>query len=239
MNKKIQHLALATAIVSSSALLPQISVAAEASLTGNAGILSDYIFRGIPQNDSSGNGGIDFEYLGFYAGTWLADVGDGIEYDIYGGYVHEFENGLYLGAGYTTYQYSDNFDDEYNEVNLYAGWSNDVWSLDIEYTNGDYNGVFLDNAGNIEGDEYDFFAITGGWNGVYLTYGEFGDDADDAGGNYFEFGYGFEVGGFDVTAAFVQTEDANLLGDPATDDDEETQVYFGLHHTFDIMKWGS
>lgn len=236
MNNYSIHMVLAVAITASSTLLPQTLVASEASLTGNAGFLSDYIFRGIPQNDSSGNGGIDFEYIGFYAGTWLADVEDGIEYDLYGGYIHEFANGFSLGAGYTSYQYSDDFDDEYNEINLYAGWSDEVWSLELEYTMGDYNGDFLDDAGNIEGDEYDYLAITAGWNGVYATYGEFGDDAEDAFGSHWEVGYGFEVAGFDLTAAYVYTDDANVLDQ---EDEDESQVYFGLHYTFDIMKWGS
>ena len=76
------------------------------------------------------NGGIDLEAGGFYLGTWIADVGDGIEQDFYTGYVMELPSGLYLGAGFTSYQYSDDFDDEYNEVNLYAGWASDTLSLD-------------------------------------------------------------------------------------------------------------
>lgn len=86
--------------------------------------------------------------------------------------------------GYTSYQYPDNFDREYNEVNLDAGWSNEIWSLDLEYSDGEYNGTFFDDRGNIEGDDYGFFAITGGWNGPYLTYGDFTEDADNDFGSY-------------------------------------------------------
>lgn len=181
---------------------------------------------------------MDLEFSGFYVGTWVADVGEGVEWDLYGGYKHEFSNGLNLGVGYTSYQYPDNFDHEYNEVNFYAGWSNEVWSLDLEYSDGDYNGKFFDDRGNIEGDEYGYVAITGGWNGVYVTYGDFSKDADDDFGSYWEFGYGFEVGGFDVTAALVHS-DANIINSGPPDDDDETQAYVGIHHTFDIMKWGS
>ena len=238
MNKKLQHLALATVIASSNAVFTQ-TASAEAKLSGNAGILSDYIYRGIPQSSGTGNGGLDLEIGGFYLGTWIADVEDeGIEQDFYGGYVHEFTNGLYLGAGYTSYQYPDNFDNEYNEVNLYAGWSNDVWNFDVEYSDGEYNGNFFDDAGNIEGDEYGFLAITGGWNGLYVTYGDFTKDADDDGGSYWELGYGLEVAGFDVTAAIVHS-DANLLNSGGDDDDDETEAYVGIHRTFDIMSWGS
>ncbi len=229
MNKKLQHLSLAAVLATSTTMLTT-TASAEATLSGNAGILSDYIFRGIPQSSGTGNGGLDLEIGGFYLGTWVADVEDGIEYDLYAGYVHEFESGFYLGAGGTSYQYSDDFDSEYNEINFYAGTSGEMWSLDLEYTTGEYNGEFSD------GDEYDFFAATVGWNGVYLTYGKFDDDADDDLGNYFEFGYGFEVAGFDMTAAIVHTEDAEILG---TDDDDETEAYVGIHRSFDIMSWGS
>lgn len=241
--KKLQYLALAS-VLAGSAALPMTASAVEATLSGNAGILSDYIYRGIPQNDSSGNGGIDLEIGGFYLGTWIADVGTGSEYDIYAGYVHEFANGLYLGAGYTTYQYSDNFDAEYNEVNVYAGWSNDLWSIDLEFSPGEYNGDFLDDNGNIEGDNYDFYAATLGYNGIYLTYGTFEDDADDSLGEYFELGYGFEVAGFDVTAAVVHTDldrdPSGLISDGGSSSDgDETQPYVSIHRSFDIAKWGS
>lgn len=239
MKKKLQHLSMA-AVLATSTMVLSTNASAEATLSGNAGILSDYIFRGIPQSSGTGNGGIDLEIGGFYAGTWIADVEAGVEYDLYAGYVHEFESGFYLGAGGTSYQYSDDFDSEYNEANFYAGWSNDAWSLDLEYTSGEYNGDFLDDNGNIEGDEYDFIAATLGWNGAYLTYGTFGDDADDALGEYFELGYGFEVAGFDVTAAVVHTDlDDDPSGLVSDSDGDETEAYVGIHRSFDIMKWGS
>ena len=176
---------------------------------------------------------------GFYLGTWAGDVDTGIEYDIYTGYVHEFSNGFYLGAGGTSYQYSDNFDSEYNEGNFYVGWSNDAWSIDLEYSDGEYNGQFIDESGADEGDSYNFFAATLDWNGLYLTYGDFGDDADEQLGDYVEFGYGFEVVGFEVTAALVYTD---LDMDPGellnSEDGDETEFYVGIHRGFDIKKWG-
>jgi len=205
MNKKLQHMSLAAVLATSSAVLSSNASAYEATLSGNAGILSDYNYRGIPQDSGVGNGGVDLEIGGFYLGTWIADVGDGIEYDFYAGYVHEFASGFYLGAGYTTYQYSDDFDAEYNEVNTYAGWSNDAWSIAV------------------------------GWNGAYLTHGRFEDDAEDDLGNYFELGYGFEIAGFDMSAALVHTDDADILGD----DGEETEFIVSIHRSFDILSWGS
>ncbi len=233
MNKKLTHLLGSAAVASSVLVAPATSISDEAIVTGNAGILADSIFRGIFQDSGGGNGGFDIEYMGFYAGTWIADVGQGVEYDIYGGYIYEFENGFYLGAGYTTYQYSDNFDSEYNEVNIYAGGSAGDVTLDLEYTTGEYNSDFLDKDGNIEGDEYDFIAATIGYNGAYLTYGDFGDDADDALGNYLELGYTMELGGFELTGAIVHTMDLN---DGSVDgDDEETEAYVSISWGFDVI----
>ena len=239
MNKKITGFLGSTALATTMLATPMSLSADDAIVTGNAGILSDYIFRGIPQDTGVGNGGIDFEYAGFYAGTWIADVGDGIEYDIYGGYIYEFESGFYLGAGYTSYQYSDNFDDEYNEVNLYAGGSIGDVTLDLEYTTGEYNGIFSDSDGNDEGDEYDFIAVTLGYGGAFLTYGDFGDDADDALGYYFEGGYTMELGGFEVTGAIVHTvtdnDGFNTDGDGNPEDDDETEAYVSISWGFDIL----
>lgn len=235
MNKKITSLVTGTAISASLLLTPAITFADELSITGNAGIMSDYIFRGIPQNDSSGNGGIDIEYGGFYAGTWAAQVDPGIEYDFYAGYIYTFENGMYLGAGGTTYQYSDDFDSEYNELNFYAGASFDDVTIDLEYTQGSYNGDFSDGSGGIEGDDYSFMAATLGYAGAYVTYGDFGKDADDDLGSYFEAGYTMELAGFELTGALVHTYDATILGDSSDDTDDETEAYVSISWGFDIL----
>ena len=232
MYKRLSKILLMAVMISP--VVP-LSVAAEMSVTGNAGVLSDYIFRGIPQDSGVANGGVDLEVGGLYLGTWIADVGEGIEQDFYTGYVQELPGGLYLGAGFTSYQYSDDFDDEYNEINVYAGWSGGNLSLDLEFTDGEYNGVFTElvNGDPVDkGDEYGFVAATLGYGGAYLTYGDFTDDADEALGNYVEFGYSLDVSGFEVTAAIVHT-DAEILQNE--DDDDETEAYISIHHSFDLM----
>ncbi len=233
MNKKITSLLGSAAVASTLMVAPMTSIADDAIVTGNAGMLSDYIFRGIFQDTGVGNGGLDIEYAGFYAGTWIADVGEGVEYDLYAGYKYEFENAMYLGAGYTTYQYSDGFDSEYNEINLYAGGSAGDVSLDLEYSIGEYNDDFLDKNGMVEGEDYTFMAATVGYNGAYLTYGDFGDDADDALGSYVELGYSTELGGLELTGALVHTMDLN---DGSVDgDDEETEAYVSISWAFDVI----
>lgn len=56
------------------AILVTLSSQAQADWTANLGFASEYYYRGIFQESSSANGGLDFESGGIYAGTWAADV---------------------------------------------------------------------------------------------------------------------------------------------------------------------
>ena len=70
------------------------------TLTGNAGIYSQYIFRGLTQTDKKPafQGGFDYSHSsGVYVGTWMSNVswlrdfggytgGGSLEWDVYGGY---------------------------------------------------------------------------------------------------------------------------------------------------------
>ncbi|HTR56945.1 MAG TPA: TorF family putative porin, partial [Casimicrobiaceae bacterium] len=70
------------------------------TLTGNFGIYSQYIFRGLTQTDAKPafQGGFDFAHKsGFYLGTWGSNIswlhdsgvcnhGCSLEWDIYGGW---------------------------------------------------------------------------------------------------------------------------------------------------------
>lgn len=198
------------------------SAFAEPAFSANVGLVSEYHFRGILQQDSaSASAGLDFENGGFYLGTWVADVGldsdpnQGMEIDFYGGYGFEFDGGLGLSIGYTTYQYTGDFDSSYNEVNL--GLSYEMVSF--EYSIGTHEDDV--DLGITESD-YTFLGVTIEGGGFYATYGQWGDDFD---GDYFEVGYGTEIGGFDagVTALFSGS-DLN---------DDET-IFFTLGKSFDL-----
>lgn len=82
------------------AFAPTFASAADSphSLSGNMGIYSQYIFRGVSQTDFDPalQGGFDYSHAsGLYAGTWLSNVswtspgytgGGSLEADFYGGY---------------------------------------------------------------------------------------------------------------------------------------------------------
>ncbi len=88
--------------------------ATEASLTGNIAVSSDYVWRGVSQNDGdnatapSVSGGLDFAAGGFYAGTWISTVNfddeSDAEIDYYIGYNHVFDQ-VTLDVSYVMFTY--------------------------------------------------------------------------------------------------------------------------------------
>ena len=178
------------------------SAAAHAEWSANLGFASDYYYRGIFQATSSASGGIDFERGGFYAGTWAADVKDGLEVDGYFGYGASVGDFGY-SVGYTGYFYTGNFDDTYQEVNL--GGSFGLATLDVSF--GKY-----DNFAGPKAD-YGFYSMTVEKNGFYGKYGKFSQDFS---GEYFEVGYSTTVAKFDLGANLL-FNDKDLSGDGNSD----------------------
>ncbi len=199
------------------------SAQAAADVSANVGFTSEYYYRGILQKDSSASAGLDFESGGLYLGTWAADVGDGLEVDVYGGYGIETEGGFSLGLGFTGYYYTGEFDDTYEELNFSAGYG----PISVGYSVGEYD--------NFDGPtlDYDFTEITYEHeSGFYGTYGTFGDDFD---GDYVELGYGTEIGGFDVGIAAILSSDE--LSDEADSDgnpEESEAIIFTIGKSFDL-----
>lgn len=194
-------------VLSVAAALPATSMA-EGS--GNIGYASDYVFRGIFQEDSSPFVGADYTTdSGFYVGTWWADVGQGTETDVYVGWTGGNDN-VNFKVGYTGYYYLDDFDGDYNEVNLglYAG----IFALDVAI--GSY-----DPLSALSSQDYTFTSITlSPEMGPYYKYGVWGGDfadnvltgftkdgTDDA--DYLEIGYAwsFEEQGIDLSAALIHS----------------------------------
>jgi uncharacterized protein (TIGR02001 family) len=110
------------------ALLMAVGFAsAQAQVTGNLGLTSDYRFRGISQSQNAPavQGGVDYAHSsGFYVGNWNSSVssdvytnGSGVESDLYAGFKKDIYKGLTLDVGSYNYFYpratngtSTNFD---------------------------------------------------------------------------------------------------------------------------------
>ncbi len=211
--KKFNVLAISAAIAASS----MVSGTAVAGASANVGYVSDYYFRGVAQAASSASAGLDYEHeSGLYVGTWWGDVDAGLETDYYVGYAGEIE-GLSFDIGYIVYDYTDEFDEKYSEVDLSVGYG----PVSLEYAVGEYD--------SDPTADYTFVALTAEHNGFYVTFGSWGDDFD---GSYTELGYGAEVGGFDMGVAILNNdEDLDLV---TTKGDGETTLVFSLAKSFDL-----
>jgi uncharacterized protein (TIGR02001 family) len=203
-------------------------------VTGNVGIVSEYVFRGIPSSDgkAAAQGGIDADFgNGFSIGTWASTVdfreagpeySDGVEIDLYGGYGGEIGDfGYSIGATY--YTYTEDADDDYIELNLGASWK---WFA-VDVAIGEYD--------NFAGEtlEYTFVSGTAEYNGLYVTVGDFSDDFS---GTYYEVGYGSTVtaGGedlFDYTISYIDSDDDLLIGT-----DSNSRLVFGFVKNFGIVE---
>lgn len=141
MKKSVTHsLALATAMA-----VLTLSPAAQADITGNIGVYSKYVLRGItnvPETEAPAvQGGLDYSHAsGFYAGYWGSNLGygnrgtegaytstptpttpTGFESDIYGGY--GFKAGpVDLSFGLIQYLYTQQTDFDGIELVGSAGW---------------------------------------------------------------------------------------------------------------------
>jgi uncharacterized protein (TIGR02001 family) len=162
------------ALVAASLLgaLPLIASAEEPksdwTVAGNAGLFSDYRFRGISQTNKKPafQGGIDISHSsGFYVGNWNSNVDSGlynganIEMDFYGGY--KLPVGpvtLDFGALYYYYPGSGaggSF--KIDNTELYVGASYGAFSLKYSHAISDFFGVadsknswYLDGSGSYD-----------------------------------------------------------------------------------------
>ncbi len=94
-------------------------------VSGNAGLYSDYRFRGISFSDEklAAQGGIDLAHSsGFYVGGWASSLagwgsfgGSNVELDLYGGFGGEFAGGSY-DIGLLWYMYPGTTGTDYAEI---------------------------------------------------------------------------------------------------------------------------
>jgi uncharacterized protein (TIGR02001 family) len=190
---------------------------AQAQVTGNLGLTSDYRFRGISQtqNAPAVQGGIDYAHSsGFYVGNWNSSVsssmytnGSGVESDLYAGYKKDIYKGLTIDVGSYNYFYpratttgtGSNFD----TYEAYAGLGYGPVSVKYSQTLG--NGYFgTTNAKGtqyyqadvnypIPGSKISLLAHAGKTNVANQSIGDYTD---------YNFGLGYNLAGFDLAAKY-------------------------------------
>jgi uncharacterized protein (TIGR02001 family) len=107
--------AIALSVATLGALLP---LASQAELAFNAGVVTDYRYRGVSQTQLKPalQAGVDYSNGGFYLGAWGSTIkwikkagGDAdVELDLYGGYKGEITKGLGFDVGLLAYVYPSN-----------------------------------------------------------------------------------------------------------------------------------
>src|SRR5688572_6828990 len=157
-----------TAAALGTGLAPAQAADAPASpytLTGNVGLYSQYIFRGLTQTNREPalQGGIDYSHSsGFYAGTWGSNVswlrdnfsylsGGSLELDFYGGYKWSFAPDFTLDLGTLYYWYPGDpapFALKADAWEVYAGLSWKWLSAKYSYAIANKNFQLADSDGS-------------------------------------------------------------------------------------------
>jgi uncharacterized protein (TIGR02001 family) len=210
-----------------------VMTTASAEVTFNAGVMSQYIFRGAVQRDSASlMGGADYTHeSGFYAGVWAAQVGteksdnfawagydgtnsaasNGWEVDFYGGIKKEV-SGVTLGGGFTSYQYTNKtnkagtkgFDSAYNELNFSAAYGPFTATI---------NPGYHEKVGAAKDASYVFSSLKAEYLGFYGLLGHWEYDKNGLDGDYQQVGYKTSLAGLDLDAAFVHSsKNLNTVG---------------------------
>jgi len=200
-------------------LLATTSIA-QAEISANVALATDYVFRGISQTDNqlAISGGFDWGHeSGFYLGTWASNVDSAlfsgptdpqIELDLYAGFSGDFgDSGLGYDVGYIRYEYP-------------GGGSSDTNEIYGALSFGDFTGqVNYSNELNFTGDDGDGWYFNAGYgtefNGVGLSasIGYSSGDAWDVitDGSYVDWSLGasYSVVGVDLGLTYTDTNLSN------------------------------
>ena len=196
------------------------------SVSYNIGYMSEYWFRGAYQAESSMSFGADVEMGSMYIGFWGADVSDaagagsGTEMDLYAGYNFELMS-IPMYVGVTGYYYTDNFDQDYEEVNF--GGDFGMFSFDAAVL-----GSYKSKPGTASSD-YGHFTLTVPLGMLDYSYQTF------TGGTLHyathELNYSTSVNGIDLGATLGRNNDG---GSGASPDSNANSTYanFTIGYSF-------
>ena len=188
----------------------------------NIGYMSEYWYRGYYMSESSVSFGADAEMGNFYIGTWWADVDKGVEYDIYGGYNFSLM-GVPMYAGFTGYYYSDNFDSDYQEINIGA----DMGFMSIDAA---VDGEYQLDAGD-QGYQHYTITVPLSFVGLPIDYQYQTWTGEAITGHNHELHYGMTVSGVDVGLMLGRNIDTgHAVG--LEDNDDSTYANFTLGYSF-------
>jgi len=227
------------------------------TITGNAGLFTDYRFRGFTQTayKPAFQGGFDVAHSsGFYAGNWNSNVeqalyrGASLELDFYGGYkmsVGDF--GLDFGGLY--YYYPTKADTaglgQAEQGELYVGASYSILTAKFSYGLTNFFGLGDGTATNTKGNYYldlgasydlgDGWGVNGHYGYQYINNGKaaaIGLTADNV--SDYKLGVTKDLSGWVTAASVIGTSRKNLFTTGASfpEDGGKTGVVLSLSKTF-------
>jgi uncharacterized protein (TIGR02001 family) len=175
MSKLTYSLILAgiTGLTTASAFAADAAPTPEHSLTGNVGLFSQYIYRGITQTNEKPalQGGFDYAHSsGLYAGiwgsnvSWISDPGNGVsaslELDTYFGYKNSFAEDFSYDVGFLRYNYPGSYPAGFTKPDtdeIYGQLGYKWFTLKYSHSLGDTFGIanskntnYLDLSANFE-----------------------------------------------------------------------------------------
>lgn len=221
IKKTVCSAAIAVAIVAG------VPIEAQAEISANVALVSDYRFRGISQSaeDIALQGGFDYAFdNGFYVGTWGSSVDfdsvdgfDGsLELDVYGGWGTDFGENSSIDLGYIYYAYpGDNSSGEGNYQEFYANYGWRDLSLGVAYSDDYYGstGEFWYLQANYDWSFAENWALA-----LHVGYNDFDEDVflSSDKGHYTDYSVGvtWSVVGVDLGLAWVGTnlKDEDVFG---------------------------
>jgi len=208
---------------------------AAADLSANAGVFSNYIWRGVSQTAdlAAGQGGIDWgNDSGIYAGTWVSNLGGGgYEMDVYAGLAGEAGD-IEYDLGVITYQYPTT--SQFNFTEVYASATISAFTvgaaLTVDAASGNDGGVFDSGDLYINGS----FDYTAGKSDVSIYAGAYMFDADgDIGvgdADYIHFGASISKDGF----TFAVDKNDIDVGDAIDINNNSDAVRFTASYSMDF-----
>jgi uncharacterized protein (TIGR02001 family) len=219
------------------------AIAAQAEVTGNAAVVSDYNWRGISQSagDPALQGGIDYAHeSGFYVGAWGSNVDFGdccdenVEVDLYTGFRGGDAVTWDVGLIYYFYPGADDLD--FPEIYVGLGWE---WlSGKISYSNdfGNYDESAFYYEANAAYDLPANFGIN-----AHLGFSD-GDGIEAAYGqdNYFDWAVGvtYDISHFTLGLKYADGSDLETLDGTLPDDvsNSEGVAIFSVSTSFPWSK---
>jgi uncharacterized protein (TIGR02001 family) len=225
------------------ASLAGVAVEAQAEISANAALVSEYRFRGISQSNENPalQAGFDYAFTnGFYVGTWGSTVDfdsveglDGsLELDVYGGWGTDFGENSSIDLGYIYYAYpgdDSGLEGDYQEIYVNYGWR--ALTIGAAYSDDYYgsSGSFLYLQANYDWDFAENWALS-----LHVGYNDFDEDVflSSDKGHYTDYSVGvtWSVVGVDLGLAWVGTnlDEEDLFGYSWGDD----TVVFSLSKSF-------